>query len=118
MSMSSMKAAFAFAITGLGAALLMCGNQGHSARCGQENCESCVFCSLATPACLGSCQSACAASPSASSSADMSEGNLQDADDVLGASVPNEMELENREYACPVALDRQAGNAQAAKQSK
>jgi hypothetical protein len=107
MRMSSLKAAFAIAITGIGCAMLLIDHRKVAgAACPSENCESCVFCSLATPACLDSCQAGCGLRPT-----DTADEAPREDESLLIGDVEEEedaipFEIENRELVCPSALDR------------
>jgi hypothetical protein len=108
---SSAKTLFACVVTSLGLSLLWLGGQDvHGSSCATESCQSCVFCSLATPACLESCPNVCAQP--------VSDG---DSSEVVSPSVPPDTGFEHDgesaqavgideldidwTASCPVALD-------------
>ena len=107
MSINSIKAMFALLVTGLGWALLSIGIQeAHGAGCPAQDCETCVFCGLATPACLSSCQGGCKSSAAAQTDeTQKAEPSVQDDEDILENPGSSDFDLENRELVCPVAVD-------------
>jgi hypothetical protein len=108
---SSAKTLFACVVTSLGLSLLWLGGQDvHGSSCATESCQSCVFCSLATPACLESCPNVCAQPVSSFDSSGPTQASGQ-------AGLPADLEADSSQVVgideldidwtatCPVALD-------------
>jgi hypothetical protein len=101
---SSPKALFAATITAIGVSLLFVGSQDvHGSSCAGQDCESCAFCALATPACISPCPQGCS---ERTQPADESKGTAGEADDIETAEVSDlGMGLEQVQLSCPIAID-------------
>lgn len=98
------KALFAITITAIGVSLLYGSSQeAHGSSCPTQDCESCAFCALATPACVSPCPQGCARQDQ---SVDHGAVPTLASDGVETAEVAGTgAVLDQKQLTCPVAVD-------------